>query len=310
MDESLQTFLRKAAAHRLLTSVEEKELGRRWQAGDREARNELVLCNIRLVVSVARYYRNRGLTMDEVVQEGIIGLNRAAEKFDPDRDIRFSTYATLWIKQAIQRGLQKGGAPIRLPSTVAGIRVKVRGYHIKNPDATVQEIADSLDLDEKDVLLALGMGFQKADGTWDYSAEVITSLDRVILSDDHTHTMLDGMADEFAPDPADVVKDDFTDELAAALDALDVYSRREAKRLGKPRQHRRVIEMHFGLKGKRPMPLLEISKRLGYTGSSPNTVKALLAEGIEFLGHRLGHVDPKALEAALAAWQARIDNPV
>lgn len=260
-DTSLQKFLAETAGHRLLTAREEKALGRRALAGDKNARNELVLCNIRLVVSIARYYRNRGLSLGDVVQNGIIGLNRAAEKFDPERDIRFSTYATLWIRQAIQRGLISGGAAIRLPSSVASSRAKVRSVQAKHPDADFDFIADLLDIDVKEVARAFG------------AAEVVTSIDREMSTDEHTHTILDAVADPDADDPHEMVEDDLSDELRSALDAME-------------RGHRRVIEMHFGLKGKQPMTVKEIATKLG---KSENTVKTLRAEAVEFLSHRLDH---------------------
>lgn len=262
-DDGLQGFLAAAANHRLLTASEEKALGRRAQAGDRDARNELVLCNIRLVVSVARYYRNRGLPMSDVVQNGILGLNRAAEKFDPNQGTRFSTYATLWIKQAIQRGLTSGATAIRVPSTVAGNRAKVRSAQVRYPEADTEFLADLLDLDAADVERALD------------AAEVVTSLDREVVTDDHTHTMLDAMADPWADDPHEVLADDLSGELRQALAKL-------------PRNHRRVIEMHFGLGAKKPMTVTEIASALG-AGFSVNTVKTLRGEALEFLGHRLGH---------------------
>lgn len=259
---SLQKFLSEAANHRLLTAHEEKALGRRSQAGDRTARNELVLCNIRLVISIARYYRNRGLAMEDVIQEGIIGLNRAAEKFDPDREIRFSTYATLWIKQAIQRGLQNTGIAIRLPYAVSSIRGKVRAAQAKHPDEDINFIADLLDLDVEDVQAAID------------AAEVVTSIDREVTTDEHMHTILDAMSDPFAEDPFEVVEDDLTDELRAAVKQLDT-------------QYRRVVEMHFGLNGKPPMSVKEIAAKLGL--NSENTVKARRTKGLALLAQRLEH---------------------
>lgn len=287
MDEDgLNRFLAEAAAHRLLTAGEERALGRRVQAGigpgakltpdALAARNELVTSNIRLVVSVARYYRNRGLPMSDVIQDGIKGLHRAAEKYDPEREIRFSTYATLWIKQAIQRGLASAGTAIRLPSTVAGIRVKVRAVKMKHPDADVQFIADLLDLDVEDIERAVD------------AAEVVTSLDREVTTDEHSHTLLDAMSDGDALDPFEEVMDDLSADLYLALDALE---RNFDDRYGNGKKHRRVIEMHFGLTGRPPLTMQEISDKLGGSdkGFSINTVKNLRAEAIEFLGHRMDH---------------------
>jgi RNA polymerase primary sigma factor len=147
--------------------------------------------------------------MEDVVQHGIIGLNRAAEKFDPSKDIRFSTYATLWIKQAIQRGITSGGTAIRLPSTVASNRAKVRAALVKYPDADDEFLADLLDLDTGEVERALD------------AAEVVTSLDREVQTDEHTHTMLDAMPTRTPTIPYDLVTDDLSDELRAALAAME-----------------------------------------------------------------------------------------
>ncbi len=278
-DYGLQKFLAAAADHRLLNAHEEKALGRRVRAGTNkkgvltpdalEARNELVLCNIRLVVSVARYYRNRGISMADVVQEGIKGLHRAAEKFDPERGIRFSTYATLWIKQAIQRGLTSGGSAIRLPSSVAASRTKILAAKVKHPDADIEFLADLLDLDPREVERAVG------------AAEVTASLDREMSSDEHAYTLLDAQADPNADDPADV-QDDISVELYAALVALEKESTDRAR----GRMSRRVLEMHFGLHGRTPLGVEDISKRLGIT---VNTVKTRQAEGLRFLEARLDH---------------------
>lgn len=264
-DDGLHRFLSQAAGHRLLSAHEEKSLGRRVQSGDVSARNELVLCNIRLVVSVARYYRNRGLPMSDVVQEGIKGLHRAAEKFDPERGIRFSTYATLWIKQAIQRGISSSGSAIRLPSSVAATRAKVRSAQSKYPDADHVFLADLLDLDVKEVERVLD------------AAEVVTSLDREITTDEHTHSLLDSMADPNAEDPYDLVDDDLTAVLLSVLTTMD----RDGAR-GKMR--RRVIELNFGLTGKPPMPVKAIALKLN---KSDNNVKTLREEGLRYLREAL-----------------------
>lgn len=305
-DTSLQKFLAEAANHRLLTAHEEKALGRRSQAGDHTARNELVLCNIRLVVSIARYYRNRGLAMEDVIQEGIIGLNRAAEKFDPERGTRFTTYATLWIRQAIQRGLQNTGIAIRLPYAVSSIRGKVRSAqaeyaelrdahrtaHLSDPDASVRQIAKTLNLDADKLALALGhtedefvaraldIEIERVQEILDTS-EVVTSIDREVSSaEEHTATLLDSRpwADEWGNpiDPYDdaALDDDLSDELRAAIKELD-------------RRQRRVLEMHFGLTGNPPMTMKEIAAKLG--AKSENTVKSLRTKALASLAEHLQH---------------------
>src|SRR5215208_2199157 len=118
--DSLQQFLNEAGRHRLLTGPEEIELAKRIERGDIEAKDRLITANLRLVVSIAKKYQGAGeMTLLDLVQEGVIGLIRAAEKFDWRKGFKFSTYATLWIRQAIQRGLADRGRTIRLPANVA-----------------------------------------------------------------------------------------------------------------------------------------------------------------------------------------------
>jgi RNA polymerase primary sigma factor len=284
-DTGLNRFLAEAAQHRLLTAKEERTLGRKVQAGIKEgetpiltasaraARNELVRCNVRLVVSVARYYRGRGLPMEDVIQNGILGLNRAAEKYDPTRDIRFSTYATLWIKQAIQRGFTSGSTAIRVPSTVAAARAKVRAAMLRYPDADMTFLADFCDLDVGEVERALE------------AAEVVTSLDRAIGGEADAHTLLDSLADPHGIDPhADDVHDHRV--LYDALAGLE----RDASL-----DHRRIIEMTFGFEGNPPMKAEDIAKKVkhreGARRGSPvstNLVKTMRDEALDYLGHRLG----------------------
>jgi RNA polymerase primary sigma factor len=117
--EPLEQLLREAGRFRLLEPHEEIELAQRIERGDLAAKDRLINCNLRLVVSVARKYQGQGLSMNDLVQEGMLGLIRAAEKFDWRKGFRFSTYATIWIRQALQRGLDNTGRTIRLPAHVA-----------------------------------------------------------------------------------------------------------------------------------------------------------------------------------------------
>ena len=124
--DSLELFMRNARVHPLLTAAEEIELAKRIERGDLEAKERMINANLRLVVSQARRYQGHGLPMEDLVQEGMLGLIRAVEKFDWRRGFKFSTYGTLWIRQAIQRGLQNHGRTIRVPVHVSQRQVKVR----------------------------------------------------------------------------------------------------------------------------------------------------------------------------------------
>src|SRR5881227_1688203 len=117
--DAMSLFLREAARHPLLTREEEVELAKRIERGDLEAKERLVNSNLRLVIKFARRYQGHGLSLQDLVQEAMLGLIRAAEKFDWRRGYKFSTYAVLWIKQAIQRGLDNTGRPVRIPAHVA-----------------------------------------------------------------------------------------------------------------------------------------------------------------------------------------------
>ncbi len=128
--DGLQTFMNQAK-HRILTGEEERSLARRAQAGDRRAHDELVLHNIRLVYSIARRYVPGPLPLDDLMQEGTLGLIRAVEKFDPDRGFKLSTYATWWIKQAVQRAIHGKGRVIRLPTHVAEQLDRMRRHETK-----------------------------------------------------------------------------------------------------------------------------------------------------------------------------------
>src|SRR4051812_31699149 len=123
--DSLQPFLNQASKSPLLTAAEEIELAKRIEKGDMLAKDRMINSNLRLVVSIAKRYQGHGLPLSDLIQEAMFGLIRAAEKFDWRRGYKFSTYATLWIRQAIQRGLDNTARPIRLPATAAGRARKI-----------------------------------------------------------------------------------------------------------------------------------------------------------------------------------------
>ena len=155
--DSLDLFFREARRYPLLTKDEEIELARGVERGDLAAKDRMVNSNLRLVVSQARRYQGQGLALEDLVQEGMLGLIRAVEKFDWRRGFKFSTYGTLWIRQSIQRGLQNSGRTIRLPVHVAQRQAKVgrieRELNVRlGREPTDAEIAAAAELSEDEVL--------------------------------------------------------------------------------------------------------------------------------------------------------------
>jgi RNA polymerase primary sigma factor len=240
--DSLELFMRQARSHPLLTAAEEVELTKRIEKGDLEAKERMINSNLRLVVSQARRYQGHGLPMEDLVQEGMLGLIRAVEKFDWRRGFKFSTYGTLWIRQAIQRGLQNHGRTIRVPVHVAQRQVKVRKAESElstklGREPTDEEIADVVELgvDEVNELRELSRG--------------LASLDQPV-SDDGETALGDLLATE-RPEPSEEVG-------AADRD------RRVHEIVGQlPEAERNVIRLRFGLAGDEPRTLKQTGSDLG-----------------------------------------------
>jgi RNA polymerase primary sigma factor len=241
--DALQLFLNEAGRYRLLTPAEEIELAKRIERGDLAAKDHLVNANLRLVVSIARKYRNTGeLSLLDLIQEGILGLIRAAEKFDWRKGFRFSTYATLWIRQAIQRGLENTSRTIRLPVHVAQRSRKVgrieRELTTKlGHEPTDEEIADAADLPLADVI-----EIRKAD-------RAVVSLDKPV-GDDGDTSFGDLLAIETAPVDEEVQEKLKSETLLTAIAEL-------------PEPERNVIEMRFGAGDQEPQTLSQAGKKLG-----------------------------------------------
>jgi RNA polymerase primary sigma factor len=242
--DALQLFLNEAGRYKLLTPDEEIELAKAIEKGDLEAKERMVNSNLRLVVSIARKYQGIGdMTLLDLIQEGILGLIRAAEKFDWRKGFRFSTYATLWIRQAIQRGLADRGRMIRLPVNVAQRERKIarveRELSTKlGREPTVEEIAEAAELEPEQVV------------EMREAARVATSLDRPVGEEGST-----SLGDLMAADQPD------------AQEHVEVNLRRQVVRetiAELPETEREVIKMRFGLNGNPdPLPLTQVGQRLG-----------------------------------------------
>jgi len=244
--DALQLFLNEAGRYRLLTPGEEIELAKRIEKGDLPAKDLMVNSNLRLVVSIARKYQGIGdMCLLDLIQEGILGLIRAAEKFDWRKGFRFSTYATLWIRQAIQRGLADRGRMIRLPVNVAQRERKIarveRELSTKlGREPTVEEIAEAAELEPQQII-------EMRD-----AARVATSLDRPV--GDEGGTVLGDLMAADEPDAQEIVEVNLREQVV----------RETISEL--PETEREVIKLRFGLDGNRdPLPLTKVGQQLGFS---------------------------------------------
>jgi RNA polymerase primary sigma factor len=243
---SLDLFLREARSHPLLTAAEEIELAKRIERGDLDAKNRMINANLRLVVSQARRYQGHGLALEDLVQEGMLGLIRAVEKYDWRRGFKFSTYGTLWIRQAIQRGLQNSGRTIRVPVHVAQRETKVRKVEGElslrlSRDPTDEEIAAVAELPVDQVAEVREL------------TRSLASLDQGIGEDGET--TLGELLPSDRPDPIDEVAERLRQRQVAEIVAQ------------LPDVERRVIDLRFGLSGDEPRTIRQTGTELGITPS-------------------------------------------
>jgi RNA polymerase primary sigma factor len=256
--DSFQLFLNQASRYPLLTADEEIELAKRIERGDLAAKERLINSNLRLVISNARRYQGVGLPLQDLVQEAMLGLIRAAEKFDWRRGYKFSTYATLWIRQAMQRGLDNTGRPIRLPAHVAQRQRRVNRVESElttklDREPTDEEIAKEAKVSVDDVAAMRDV------------TRVTASLDQPIGEGETTLGELH--AGEAEAPESEVIELQREDAVKAALDQL-------------PSLERQVLELRFGTGGEPPANAREIARRLDV---SEQQVRRLESEGLERL---------------------------
>jgi RNA polymerase primary sigma factor len=242
--DALQLFLREAGRHPLLTAPQEVELAKKIEAGDVQAKQRMIQSNLRLVVSIAKNYRNQGLPFLDLIQEGTLGLIRAVEKFDWRRGYKFSTYATWWIRQAVARALADKARTIRMPVHIVERLQKMNRaerslWAVLGREPTLEEIAE-----EANLPLTQAREVRAA-------ARASTSLDAPIGDSD------DAVLGDFVagnePLPDEEVEHSLRAQtLATALKAL-------------PERHRHVVVLRYGLGDSDPKTLEDIGRRLGLT---------------------------------------------
>jgi RNA polymerase primary sigma factor len=244
--DSLQQFLDGIAETPLLTAEEELELAKRIERGDLEAKDHMTRANLRLVVSIAKRYRNQGLPFLDLIQEGTVGLIRAVEKFDYRKGFKFSTYATWWIRQAISRGIADKARTVRIPIHIDNVLKKLDGAQRKleaggDRDATIEEIAALAGVDpvEADVIMR--------------ASQPLVSLDKPVGTDADAAEFGDLIPDETTQSPFDAAMESLMhDRLYAVLEHL-------------PYRERRILILRYGLGGEEPQTVDKVAKMFSVT---------------------------------------------
>src|SRR3989339_498972 len=242
---SLDLYLKEISNYPLITREEEAELARRIRAEDEEALDKLVRSNLRFVVSVAKKYQNQGVSLSDLINEGNLGLIRAAHKFDETKGIKFISYAVWWIRQAILQALAEQSRIVRVPLNRAGTlhRIGKRSSALLQElgrEPTVEEIAEGMDISEEEVAKTLSI------------SQSHLSLDAP-MTPGEDNRLLDYLPDNYNRGPAESA---FENALSNAIeDSLGTLKEREAK----------ILRLYFGLGGQEPMTLEQIGSVLGIT---------------------------------------------
>ena len=257
--DALQLFLNEIRRYPLLTAAEEVELAKRIERGDMEAKERMINSNLRLVVSIARKYQGQELSLLDLIQEGIFGLIRATEKFDWRKGYKFSTYATFWIRQAIQRGVANKARTIRIPVHI-GQRERKIGRAERDLSAKLGR-----EPTEEEVAAAAELPVEQVAEVRD-AARTVTSLDRPV--GEEGETMFGELLPSEAVEPEEEVH--LSLQQGQLRDAVSQLPERE----------REVVKLRYGINGDEPTPLRETGRRLGL---SPERVRQVEAEALERL---------------------------
>jgi RNA polymerase nonessential primary-like sigma factor len=267
--DATRIYLKEIGFSPLLTAEEEVYYARRSQRGDDEARKRMIESNLRLVVKIARRYMNRGLALLDLIEEGNLGLIRAVEKFDPERGFRFSTYATWWIRQTIERGIMNQTRTIRLPVHVLKeINIYQRAArHLSQKldhEPTPEEVANLLDKPMDEVKEMLGL------------TERVTSVDAP-LDEDPDRSLLDAIADEQTQDPEKVLhREDLQSQIEIWLSDLN-------------EKQREVVERRFGLNGREISTLEEVGADIGVTRERVRQIQVEALRRLRVLLEKAGY---------------------
>ena len=267
--DATRIYLKEIGFSPLLTAEEEVYYARRSQRGDDEARKRMIESNLRLVVKIARRYMNRGLALLDLIEEGNLGLIRAVEKFDPERGFRFSTYATWWIRQTIERGIMNQTRTIRLPVHVLKeINIYQRAArHLSQKldhEPTPEEVANLLDKPMDEVKEMLGL------------TERVTSVDAP-LDEDPDRSLLDAIADEQTQDPEKILhREDLQSQIEIWLSELN-------------EKQREVVERRFGLNGREISTLEEVGADIGVTRERVRQIQVEALRRLRVLLEKAGY---------------------
>jgi len=253
-DDAIKLYLRDIQKTKLLTAEEERELAARIDLGDNAARERMIVSNLRLVVKIAKRYMNRGLPLLDLIEEGNLGLIKAVERFKLSKECRFSTYATWWIRQTVERALMNQSRTIRLPVHVAENlgkmqRVSHEFRKLMNREPTLGEIADSMEVDESQVRKLMVL------------LKKTYSIDRP-MGDDSDYSLMDTIEDTSNVSPVDQIE--VLSEYELVSEFLETFSEAE----------KRILTLRFGLDDNEPQTLDTIGQSFGVTRERIRQIEA------------------------------------